>query len=252
MTANVLLFGKHHSDYMGVVDFDQDQGWSAPVIKPFEKLKLNPFVSCLHYGIQCFEGLKAYKNVQGNIRLFRPDCNARRLKKSSLRLSLPDFDGEEFINFVSEYIRMEERWIPPIPEFSFYIRPLHIATEPTLGIKKAHKSKLLVMGGPVGPYYPTGFKPISLSCTESTIRSAPKGTGAFKIGGYRSIYIETMLLLCKHRIWYLLKDINKCFGFIRIKLLRLELQTYFLCSKTRLQEKLRLLHQLLKILFYQE
>ena len=128
MTANVLLFGKHHSDYMGVVDFDQDQGWSAPVIKPFEKLKLNPFVSCLHYGIQCFEGLKAYKNVQGNIRLFRPDCNARRLKKSSLRLSLPDFDGEEFINFVSEYIRMEERWIPPIPEFSFYIRPLHIAT----------------------------------------------------------------------------------------------------------------------------
>ena len=68
----MLLFGKHHSDYMGVVDFDSEAGWSAPTIRPFETLKLNPFVSCLHYGLQCFEGMKAYKNGQGNIRLFRP------------------------------------------------------------------------------------------------------------------------------------------------------------------------------------
>jgi hypothetical protein len=65
MTANVLLFGRHHSDHMGVVDFDEKKGWDAPVIKPFERLKINPFVSCLHYGTQCFEGMKAYKNVRG-------------------------------------------------------------------------------------------------------------------------------------------------------------------------------------------
>ena len=105
------------------------------------------------------------------------------MKRSSARLALPDFDGEEFVRFVEQFIMAEERWIPPVSEFSYYIRPLHIATEATLGIKKSFKSKLLIMGGPVGPYYPTGFKPVSLSCTESTIRSAPKGTGAFKIGG---------------------------------------------------------------------
>ena len=65
MTANVLLFGKHHSDYMAVVDFDEETGWQAPVIRPFDKIKVHPFVSCLHYGLQCFEGLKAYKNVKG-------------------------------------------------------------------------------------------------------------------------------------------------------------------------------------------
>ena len=66
--------------------------------------------------------------MQGNIRLFRPECNALRLKRSSRRLSLPDFDGNEFVKLVEQFILTEERWIPPISEFSYYIRPLHIAT----------------------------------------------------------------------------------------------------------------------------
>lgn len=72
--------------------------------------------------------------------------------------------------------------------------------EETLGIKKPAKSRLLIMGGPVGPYYPTGFKPISLSCMISAIRSAPRGTGSFKIGGYLSHYLGIMLPLCKPRL----------------------------------------------------
>lgn len=200
MTANVLLFGKHHSDHIASVKYDAATGWETPVIRPFENLKVSPFVSSLHYGIQCFEGLKAYKNVMGEVRLFRPECNALRLKRSSKRLALPDFDGDEFVNLVSEYVKIEQRWIPPISEFSFYIRPLHIAMEETLGIKKAAKSRLLIMGGPVGPYYPTGFKPVSLSCMISAIRSAPRGTGSFKIGGYFLFNAAIMLPLYKlHR-----------------------------------------------------
>lgn len=191
MTADVLLFGKHHSDHIASVFYDDTTGWSDPIIKPFENLKVSPFVSSLHYGIQCFEGLKAYKSFSGQIRLFRPECNALRLKRSSVRLSLPDFDGEELVNLISEFVRVEERWVPPIPEFSFYIRPLHIAWEETLGIKKPRKSKLMIMGGPVGPYYPTGFKPVSLSCMTTAVRSAPKGTGGFKIGGYKIFYVAT-------------------------------------------------------------
>ena len=92
--ANVLLFGKHHSDHLAEVSYDVKSGWGKPVIKPFEPIRISPFVSSLHYGIQCFEGLKAYKNTMGKVRLFRPECNAMRLKRSSLRLTLPDFDGE--------------------------------------------------------------------------------------------------------------------------------------------------------------
>ncbi len=78
---------------------------------------------------------------------------------------------------------MEERWIPSIAEFSLYIRPLHISMENSLGVKSPSRSKLLILGCPVGPYYATGFEPISLTCGVGTIRSAPGGTGMFKVGG---------------------------------------------------------------------
>jgi branched-chain amino acid aminotransferase len=83
------------------VDWDINQGWGKPSIVPFSPLQIHPFNSALHYAVECFEGMKAYKNSEGKIRLFRPECNALRLKRSSVRISLPDFDGEEFIKLVS-------------------------------------------------------------------------------------------------------------------------------------------------------
>jgi len=182
--AGKLLFGKSNSDHMISVDWERATGWGNPSLIPFEDLQLHPFSSALHYGIQCFEGLKDYRNNKEEIRLFRPWCNMLRLKRSSLRLTLPDFDGHELIKLIEELLKVEERWIPPTTEFSLYVRPLHFATDNALGVHSPDRSKLLVMTGPVGPYYPTGFKPISLYCATQTIRSAPKGTGAYKIGGY--------------------------------------------------------------------
>ncbi len=98
---DTLPFGKYNSDHMFSVDHSKDKGWGTPAIRPFEHLKMHPFTSALHYGIQCFEGLKAYRNAQGEIRLFRPWCNALRLKKSSTRLTLPDFDGNEFVKIIA-------------------------------------------------------------------------------------------------------------------------------------------------------
>lgn len=80
-------------------------------------------------------------------------------------------------------MRVEERWIPAKTEFSLYIRPLHISMENSLGVKSPSASMIVVMASPVGPYYPTGFKPISLSCSINSIRSAPGGTGFYKVGG---------------------------------------------------------------------
>jgi branched-chain amino acid aminotransferase len=168
---------------MAVVDWDMNEGWSKPSIVPMAPLSIHPFNSSLHYAVECFEGMKAYKDAQGKIRLFRPECNALRLKRSSNRISLPDFNGEEFIKLLAEYVKVEQRWIPSISEFSLYLRPLHISMENSLGVKSPGKSKLLILGCPVGPYYPTGFEPISLSCGVGTIRSAPGGTGMYKVGG---------------------------------------------------------------------
>jgi branched-chain amino acid aminotransferase len=127
--------------------------------------------------------MKAYKDSEGKIRLFRPECNAQRFKKSSERIALPDFDGNEMIKCIEEYVRLESRWIPSIREFSLYLRPLHMAMENSLGVKHPNKSLMMIMASPAGPYYPTGFKPISLSCGVGTIRSAPGGMGMFKVGG---------------------------------------------------------------------
>ncbi len=107
----------------------------------------------------------------------------QRLLNSSRRISLPDFDGNELLKCIEEYVRIEERWIPAKTEFSLYIRPIHISMENSLGVKSPGASMIVVMSSPVGPYYPSGFKPISLSCSINSIRSAPGGTGFYKVGG---------------------------------------------------------------------
>ena len=85
--------------------------WSNPRIIPFQELILNPFNSSLHYSVQCFEGMKAYKDGAGKIRLFRPMCNMKRFYSSSNRLALPGFDGEELIKCMEELIKVETRWL---------------------------------------------------------------------------------------------------------------------------------------------
>lgn len=94
------------------VEWDMKSGWGKPEIKPMAPLRIHPFNSTLHYGVECFEGMKAYKDSKGKIRLFRPECNMYRFLSSSRRISLPDFDGNEFLKCLEEYVRVEERWMP--------------------------------------------------------------------------------------------------------------------------------------------
>lgn len=105
-----------------------------------------------------------------------------------MRLTMPDFDGSELVNLIEELVRLEERWIPPKSGYGLYIRPFHFAVDDALGVKKPDKTKMVIVTSPVGPYYPTGYKPISLYCSHDHIRAAPKGTGHFKVGGYFVIY----------------------------------------------------------------
>jgi len=136
----------------------------------------------LHYAIECFEGLKAYKDKNGKIRLFRPDMNMNRLYRSCKRLTLPTFDRDEFLACIKEFLKVDERWIPNEKGYSLYLRPTAIATQESLGVGPSNKSLLFVIASPVGPYYRTGFSAVSLYATKDFVRAWPGGTGDAKIG----------------------------------------------------------------------
>ena len=133
-----LLFGHNFSDHMLEIDF-QDGKWSPPVLKPYSPLVLDPSCSVFHYGLECFEGMKAYKDSSNQCRLFRPEMNMSRFLKSAQRLSLPSFDPEELLKCIKELVKLDSDWIPKEKGYSLYIRPTLISTEPTLGVASPTK-----------------------------------------------------------------------------------------------------------------
>eukprot|EP00475_Leptophrys_vorax_P010584 TRINITY_DN1716_c0_g1_i3.p1 TRINITY_DN1716_c0_g1~~TRINITY_DN1716_c0_g1_i3.p1 ORF type:complete len:205 (+),score=36.54 TRINITY_DN1716_c0_g1_i3:13-627(+) len=123
-----LVFGRTFTDHMLEVDWDASVGWKAPVISPYHPLQLDPAVSSLHYALQAFEGMKAYIDQDGNVRLFRPDMNMKRLNNSCKRLCFPTFDGDQYLECIKELIKIDRDWIPNKEGYSLYIRPTIIST----------------------------------------------------------------------------------------------------------------------------
>ena len=177
-----LLFGKTFTDHMLEIDWDRTKGWSSPLIRPHGPLTIDPAASCLHYGLQGFEGMKAYVDREGKIRLFRPNMNMARLERSAARLNFPSIDTNAFLECIKELIRIDKSWIPKAEGYSLYIRPTFIATHPFLGVAPPSAIKLFTILSPVGPYYPEGFNPIRLYADKEHVRAWPGGTGDSKIG----------------------------------------------------------------------
>jgi branched-chain amino acid aminotransferase len=143
--------------------------------------------SSLYPGLQCFEGMKAYKKV-GNgqsLRLFRPDMNMKRLAASMDRLHLPgaDFEHDQLLDCIKQLVKVDQKWIPVGEGYSLYLRPTVIATHRFLGLAAPDSILLYVISSPVGPYYKTGFKPVRLWAESTYVRAWPGGTGAAKVGG---------------------------------------------------------------------
>ena len=126
--------------------------------------------------------MKAYKNQEGQVRLFRPEKNMARLNRSSARIALPNFTGTAFIELISRFVAMEERFIPPARGYSLYLRPTMIGTQRTLGVGPPGSALLYMIASPVGPYYPTGFRAVSLEATDYAVRAWPGGVGDMKLG----------------------------------------------------------------------
>ncbi|KJE95375.1 branched-chain-amino-acid aminotransferase [Capsaspora owczarzaki ATCC 30864] len=177
-----LVFGASFSDHMLEVPWNKQSGWAAPIISPYHRLSIDPASNVLHYGIECFEGMKAYKDKHNQIRLFRPDKNMARLKSSCERIALPSFNTNEFLNCIKELVKLDADWIPKEKGYSLYIRPTAIGTQESLGVGASNSSLLFVINSPVGPYYKTGFAPVKLLADTNNVRAWPGGTGGYKLG----------------------------------------------------------------------
>jgi branched-chain amino acid aminotransferase len=155
-----------------------------------ENLSLHPSASVFHYALECFEGMKAYSDAQGRVRLFRPDMNMKRLASSAQRLCLPPIEQDAFLACIEELVRIDRRFIPQQRGYSLYIRPTIIATTPWLGVGPTASFLFFTILSPVGPYYPSGFKPVQLFAETTRVRAAEGGTGHYKLG---SNYAGTIL-----------------------------------------------------------
>jgi branched-chain amino acid aminotransferase len=178
-----LGFGKYLTDHMFLMDYTRDKGWHDPRIESYRPLKLDPAAMVLHYAQEVFEGLKAYHLPDGGIALFRPDKNIERMNVSARRMVMPELDPDLFFRAMKELVLLERDWIPQSEGTSLYIRPTMIATEPALGVRPSDQYLFYIITGPVGAYYPEGFKPTRIFVTDEYVRAAKGGPGAAKTAG---------------------------------------------------------------------
>lgn len=178
-----LGFGKYFTDHMFVMDYTEGKGWHDARIVPYAPIPMDPATMVLHYAQETFEGLKAYRNPQGEVLLFRPEMNARRMINSNRRICMAEIPEEMFVEAVEAIVSYEQDWIPTEPETSLYIRPFVFATEAGVGVHPAKSYKFVIILSPVGNYYPEGVNPVKIWVEDEYVRAVKGGTGFTKCGG---------------------------------------------------------------------
>lgn len=174
-----IEFGKIFSDHMFVVDY-RDGEWQEPQIVPYGDMAVSPANSALHYGQAIFEGMKAYKNADGDIRLFRPYDNLQRLNASAERMCMPQLPEELFMQGLTQLIRLDAAWVPNAPGSALYIRPFMFATDGFIGVRPSDNYRFVIFTCPVGLYY---NKPLRVRFEEKFVRSAEGAAGYAKAAG---------------------------------------------------------------------
>ena len=180
---NTLLFGKKFTDHMFLMDYDTDKGWHDARIVPYGPIPLEPCAMVLHYAQEVFEGMKAYRDPEGGVRLFRPEENAKRMQSSCERLCIPIIPVDDFVEAVKALVKLEERWVPILAGTSLYIRPFAFATDASLGVHASHSYIFCVICCPVGAYYKEGINPVKIYVEDEDVRAVRGGTGFTKCGG---------------------------------------------------------------------
>ena len=174
-----LPFGSVFSDHQFTMEFE-DGKWNTGVIEPYGDMRLSPAAMVLHYGQAIFEGMKAFRQPDGGIALFRPKDNIRRFNVSGERMCMPKVDEETFMEALKELLKLDSQWVPNAEGSSLYIRPFMFATEVHVGVRPSAQYRFVIFTCPVGPYYKGNVR-VKVE-TEYT-RAAPGGTGFAKAAG---------------------------------------------------------------------
>lgn len=175
-------FGKYYTDHMVICEWNEATGWAEPELMPYGPLSLDPATAVFHYGQEIFEGMKAYRQPDGGLALFRPDANAIRFARSANRLALPEMPVDLFIETVEELVKIDGGWTPGQIGEALYLRPFMIATEVGLGVRPSNKATYILIATPVGAYFDPS-KAVSVWISTEYVRAAQGGTGEAKCGG---------------------------------------------------------------------
>lgn len=174
-----IQFGKQFSDHMFIADY-KDGEWKDLRIVPYAPMEMSPACAAIHYGQSIFEGMKAYKNTDGDIYLFRPEQNARRINLSAERMCMPAIPEELFMDALKQLIDVDSDWVPAIEGCSLYIRPFMFASEELLGVRPADEYRFMIFTAPVNAYY---GEPVHVKIETKFARAAEGGVGFAKAAG---------------------------------------------------------------------
>jgi branched-chain amino acid aminotransferase len=174
-----LPFASVYADHMLVAEY-RGGAWGDPEIRPYGPLPVPPGVSSLQYGVSVFEALKAHRSAAGDVLLFRPWENARRLNRSAARLAMPEVPEDLFLFGLRELVRLDAPWVPPAGAGALYIRPTFFSVDPSLRVKWADDYVFAIVSCPVGSYYAA---PLDVLVSDRYTRAFPGGTGDVKTAG---------------------------------------------------------------------
>ncbi len=194
-----ISFGKNFAPNMFLCEY-RDGGWRDARIEPLQSFNLHPAALVLHYAQAIFEGLKAFRQEDGSIALFRPEQNAARFNKSADRMCMPHVDEQLFLSAVSELTRVEEDFVLPYPG-SLYLRPVMIGTEACIGVRASRDYLFYVMALPSGAYFPEvhgGLGAVSVLISDSVVRAARGGTGAVKAAANYAVTLRVITEAREH------------------------------------------------------
>ena len=174
-----IPFGKYFTDHMLEVDYAAGE-WKTVEIKPYQPLMLEPSLASLHYGQAIFEGIKAYRNQDGEPQIFRPYENFKRFNLSAERMEMPVVPEEIFIDGMKQLVKLDQNWIPDKEHHSLYIRPFMFSTDEMIGVRPASNYKFMIILSPTGPYYSA---PMRIYVEEKYVRAVEGGVGFAKNAG---------------------------------------------------------------------
>jgi branched-chain amino acid aminotransferase len=186
VNINEVPFGKVFTDHMFIADY-KDGEWSNFRIIPYQHIKMSYAMSALHYGQAIFEGMKAFRQDNGDVVVFRAKDNWARLNRSAHRMAMPEVPEEVFMQGLLQLLSLDKKWVPDSENGSLYIRPFMIATEEAIGIKISNEYQFVIIAAPAGVYY---TQPIKTLIQNTFYRSVKGGIGYVKAAGNygRSLY----------------------------------------------------------------